>query len=197
MNMPDVISHSFSLNNTGSMKSLLTTIALIVGSFLITMTGCGEEKLPTRDELFNREMELPTLFISQNTGKHVIGPASKPAFIDEETNEVCWPARICLNPDCPKKTVEGDPYFFIMPLAEAMPDTKGKPKVANTDSAPPTNGNGLCPACFPIRDVKNETQATRQKYVNWAKSYVLPETAKKMKEIEAARKERISRKRGH
>jgi hypothetical protein len=44
---------------------------------------------------------------------------------------------------------------------------------------------GACPECLKKRNLKTESNAIRNKYAKWVKPHVLPESAKRKKELEA------------
>ena len=44
---------------------------------------------------------------------------------------------------------------------------------------------GACPECLKKRNLKAESNAIRNKYAKWVKPHVLPESAKRKKELEA------------
>ncbi len=160
--------------------------------FAAGLPGCGEDPPPSRDDIFNKQMELPTLYLTTQTGQHVIAPASKGVFVDEKSGEVCWPAQACHNPDCPGVGIDGEPHLFIVPLPGGpKPTRQAAPDKVTTDHV---NGQGHCPQCLKIRRLDNETPQLRQQYGNFVRPHVLPEAAEQMKEIEAARKARLEAK---
>ena len=44
---------------------------------------------------------------------------------------------------------------------------------------------GACPECLKKRNLKTESNAIRNKYAKWVNPHVLPESAKRKKELEA------------
>ena len=158
----------------------------------VVFAGCRNEPRPkTLDELFEEERQLPAIYITADSNKQITAPGDKGVFVDEETGELAWRAKTCINPDCPaKKTAGEEPFLFIAPdpAIVANPDgTLGYDR-SRVDMA--DNNFGNCPECLKIRDLKSETDKDRQRYSNWAISYELPESAKRREELAAARKER-------
>lgn len=177
---------------------LMRLNTILFSTLLFSMAGCGGSDEPPkpnawRDDLFMQQMELPTLYLTEQTAKHVIAPASKASFVDEESGEVCWPAQACHNPSCLGRGPNGEPFLFIIPLPGGPKPTR----VVDVDPATirHVNTDGWCPQCWKTRRPHNESKELRQKYINWTRSHVLPEAAEKMKEIEAARIEQTKRKR--
>jgi hypothetical protein len=145
---------------------------------LLALAGCGAEPR-TSDEIFREERELPALYITVKTHTRVTAPAGKGMFIDPGTGEAAWPALACQNPDCPSRGAGGEPNLFI----DAGP-TAGQP-----GGAPAVDSHGCCPACVKGLNWKSLPPAERQKYINWVKPYVLPESQKRLAELAAERKQ--------
>lgn len=167
--------------------NVLLAVAIVVFSGLV---GCGEDTPVSRDDIFLKQMELPTLYLTAQSGKRVIAPANKGVFVDEATGEICWPAIACHNPKCPGRGLDGEVFLFVIPTPGATGQSDGTVTIDPSKVAPPNGTDGLCPECLRIRKPSNETAELKQKYVNWVKPYVLPEAAEQLKEIEAARIER-------
>lgn len=172
-------------------RSATGTRCLMLLIAIAAFAGCGgEEKPRTRDELFKAEQELPTLYFTAITGKRVIAPANKGVFTDLETGEVCWPAMVCRNPNCPGKSADGEPVLYISPDIGfvAKPDggvTPGKPDPRTTPGT-----SGQCPKCLKVRNRNTESAQLKQQYINWGQRYVLPESAKIMEELAEERRKR-------
>ena len=120
-----------------------------------------------RQEILREQVSLNGLFLTENTLREVIAPiTSMPTFQGER----CWPAYTCTNPDCPGKGKQGRPYLFINP----KPGTET-----------------VCPACMESRDVSSESEADKRRYRNYPVPYELPETVRRIKQLDAERKRAI------
>jgi hypothetical protein len=147
----------------------------------VALLGClascskKEEPVPrSRDEIFKQRLTLPALYLTAPSHKRIIAPAGLALFTkDKETGEMIWPALYCTNPDCPGRR-EGEPLLFIEPDA-----------------------GFACPQCVAKRNRATESAEVRQQYINWVRPYVLPETAKKLKELDAELQNRIEYERLH
>ena len=139
------------------------------------LASCHKKEEPaprTRTEIFKQGLELPGVYLTEKTHKRVIAPTRFGLpFVDPESGETCWPALYCTNPDCPGRR-EGEPLLFIK-----------------------TDANYACPHCIAKRKLAAETEAVRQQYANWVRPYVLPETAEKLKQLDAERQKRIAKER--
>ena len=98
----------------------------------------------------------------------------------------------CTNPKCPALKPGGEPPIFINPNPAVVlhPDgTLGHypERAAKAAKAGPLVA---CPECLKTRNVTTESRDTKEKYLSWVRPYVLPATAKRLKELEAERKDR-------
>ena len=100
---------------------------------------------------------------------------------------------MCTNPDCPGKKSGDRPFLFIHRDVFTKVGPGGK--VVNIEMPPGedpakfiTSRGGFlaptCPACWEVRKGRSETPPQKQQFINWAQLYILPETAKRMKELE-------------
>ena len=157
----------------------------------MVLAGCGKERpLP---EIEKEERSLDALYLTAETGKEITAPANKGVFVDEETGELCYPAYTCVNPDCPAKKSGDRPFLFIHRDVLTRVGPGGK---VVEDEIPPgkdpaefiqSRGGFLaptCPACWEVRKGRSETPAQKQQFIDWVRPYVLPQTAKRMKELE-------------
>lgn len=168
---------------------------LFLATVFVALIGCGDDAPVSRDDIFLKQMELPTLYLTADTGKRITAPASKGVFVDEASGEICWPAIACHNPDCPGRGPDGELFLFVIPTPGAVGQSDGTVKIDHAKAAPAKGTDGLCPQCLRVRRPDNEPADLAQKYVNWVKPHVLPEAAEQLKEIEAARIERWKAKR--
>lgn len=165
--------------------------ALIAACLLCLLASCRSEEPPRlREEVFRERLELPRLYFTAETRKRVRAPAGKGVFVHEESGEICWPALVCNAPDCPGRTADGKPFVFIAPdpCICIKPDgTLGyDPARASLDKNP----SGACPECLKIRNLSTETDQQRRRYIEWVRPYVLPETARRLKELEEEQQRR-------
>jgi hypothetical protein len=166
---------------------------LLVAGLLAALASCSKEPPPPRsqDELFRQQLDLPALYLTAHSGKRVISHIGSLPFQDQETGELCWPALICTNPDCPGRGPNGGPLIFVDPDPAYYINSEGKLAVDERRAVKESKLSG-CPECAKHRDPAKETEKERQAYVNWVKPYVLPETAARLKELEAERQRRAT-----
>lgn len=171
------------------MPSTLRFLVLIATA--IVCAGCGETRPKTLDELYEEERQLPSVFITADSNQQVTAPGNKGVFVHEETGELAWRALTCTNPDCPAKKPAGEqPFLFIAPDPANVANPDGTIGYDRSLVDEADNNFGNCPECLKIRSLATESDKDRQRYSNYAVPYVLPETAKRRKELAAARKER-------
>ena len=156
---------------------------------LIVCVSCGETRPKTLDEMYEEERQLPSLFITAQSGTQVTAPGDTGVFVDEATGELAWRALTCTNPACPKYSID-EPFLFIAPdpAIVANPDGSLGYDRSRVDEA--DNHFGNCPECLKIRNLASESDEDRQKYSNFATPYVLPETGRRREELAAERKAR-------
>ena len=166
-------------------------LVLLFALLVAGLSACGGEPVPrTLDEIFAEEQNLPVLYLTAVTNTRVTAPARFQRFSDPATKEVCWPALACYNPDCPGKSHTGEPFIFISPDIGFVARDDGT-AVLGTPVAGTTKGtSNLCPQCLKARNRNTENAATRQKYVDWVRPYVLPETEEKRKALVEERRKR-------
>jgi hypothetical protein len=167
---------------------------MLLACLILLAGGCGGDEPPSRDAAFEKGLALPGLYLTAKTNKRVVAPRGQAVLVDKETGETCWPAQACYNPECPGRGPDGEPYLFITPIAGVYvkPDgtlgSGGPPQ----EYGPDTSG-GLCPKCTAAFKLNSAPPERRQQYAAYVKTYVLPETAKKLKELaEERRKNRKS-----
>jgi len=168
------------------------TAPLLLGLIgCMALAGCGKDR--SLHEIEKEKRSLDALYLTAETGKEITAPATKGVFVDEETGELCFPAYMCANPDCPGKKSGDRPFLFIHRdvLLRAGPGGK-----VVCDEIPPgkdpvefikSRGGFLaptCPACWKVRKARSETPAQKQQFIDWARPYTFPETAKRVEELE-------------
>ncbi len=168
---------------------------ILVIAMVSLFSACGEKDPDPRssDDIFQERVNLPALYFTGKTHRRVEAPGSKGTHVDEKTGEICWPAFACQNPNCPGKGKDGGPFLFsvVDPAVFIEPDgTMGydQSKMSRDKTL------GFCPKCLKIRDLKTESKEALQRYVNWVGPHVLPETAKRMKELDEEGKRRSEQK---
>lgn len=157
----------------------------------MVLAGCGKDR--SIQEIEKEERSLDALYLTAEIGKEITAPGNKGVFVDEETGELCYPAYMCANPDCPGKKSGDRPFLFIHRDVLVRVGPGGK---VVRDEIPPgkdpvefikSRGGFLvatCPACWEVRKARAETPAQKQQFIDWARPYTLPETAKRMEELE-------------
>ena len=170
----------------------------LVGIMLLAM-GCGGETKPRSVEEINAERnDLPALFMTKS-GKQIKAPKSSAVFLDEASGELAWPVYECTNPDCPGR-VEDKPHLFIWTDPRFYVSDEGKMESRDFETiqqwreAVAEAGSyrePTCEKCLEMRNQASETPEESQKYSQFPRRYVLPETAKRMEELDAEHQERI------
>jgi hypothetical protein len=157
----------------------------------MVLAGCGKDR--SIQEIEKEERSLDALYLTAETGKEITAPGNKGVFVDQETGELCYPAYMCANPDCPGKKSGDRPFLFIHRDVLVRVGPGGK---VVRDEIPPgkdpvefiKSRGGFpaptCPACWEVRKARAETPAQKQQFIDWARPYTLPETAKRMEELE-------------
>ena len=92
----------------------------------------------------------------------------------------------CFNLKCPALTTGGKPPIFINPNPSIFiePDgTIGQDPVRALKAAK-VGPLVACPECLKTRTVNSESREAKEKYLSWVQPYMLPETIKRIKELE-------------
>lgn len=181
-------------------NSNLPIIAAIAGAslvvvgvvlwFFISRTTSPEPR--SQNEIFLERESLPALFFTAQSRRRITAPGNKQFFIDNESKEICWQALTCINPRCPALKSGGKPPVFINPNSSVFikPDGTIGQDPARAMKAAKAGPLIACPECLKIRNVKNESHDSKEKHLSWVQPHVLPETAKRIKELEAEQKSR-------
>lgn len=168
---------------------LMPRIAILIGG--IILSGCGADRSLSQIEQEMRSLD--TLYLTAGSGKKITAAATKGVFVDGESGELCFPAYVCTNPECPGSQGDGQPFLFIHrdvmlrvgPGGEIVRDEM--PQGRNPVDVIESRGgfaNPTCPACWEVRRGRPETQAMKQQFVEWAQPYTLPVAAARKKELE-------------
>ena len=153
-------------------------------------SGCGEPRPVTLEEMYEEERQLPTLFLTAESGTEVLAPGDSGVFVDEATGELCWPALACENPACPARTSDDGPYLFIAPDKAVIINPDGTIGYDRAQAGEIDNYYGNCPKCLEIRSLESESDEDRLRYSKFVQPHVLPETAQRREELAEARKKR-------
>lgn len=179
----------------------LTTCAwqFALGTILLVVAGCGGDTKPRSVEEIGAERDrLPGLFMTES-GKRVEAERSQGVFVDEASSELAWPVYECTNPSCPGRSddqphlfIWPDPRFFVTPegtLGTTVFETAQQWREAV--EAAGGHRQPTCEKCLEIRNPSGETPEESQTYAEYPRRYVLPETAKRMQELDAEHQKRI------
>ncbi len=170
------------------------------------VAGCGKKAYRPLGEIREEQAALPMLFLTEKTMQEVLVPGNTPPFVHKESDEICYPALTCMNPDCPAERQGDRPPLFILfdPLRSV--DANGEIAYADVpngrDSGEYIQSLGgylepTCPACIKTRDVANETAEQKQQYLKWVVTYVPPKTAKRAEQLKQEYDEAYKRSTGH
>jgi pSer/pThr/pTyr-binding forkhead associated (FHA) protein len=178
---------------TGAIILSVLGIVLWVSMCLSTPPPSARSAPQTRDEIFQEKVSLPTLYLTEKTKQRVVTAGSQENFVDKKTGKICWRAFECRNPDCPAKAADRNSYLFIIPEPGVFltPDgTLGFDQEVAKKVIESGNSGG-CPECLKIRDLKSESSSIRERYASYVQPHVLPETAKRLKELNEEYKRRV------
>jgi hypothetical protein len=173
-------------------------LLLALAASLALVSCRTEERLPTREQLFERTIAVDTLYLTED-GREIIAPGNREgAIVDPKTGKLAWAALTCGNPKCPGEGKNGRPYVFAWPhpFVVANPDgTLGmrQPESQSDFDLFDAYAETTCPACLTIRDRANESPQVRQKHKDWIRPYVLPQAEAQLKEIEEKYKEYLGK----
>ena len=126
-----------------------------------------KEEPRTRQEISAEQSSLNRLFLTAKTNRRILAPSQTATFVDPVTGEPAWPAFTCHNSKCPKRGTEDEPYLFIFSDREQRQ---------------------TCPACAEENDPDSFSTRELRRYLSWTRPYTLPETARRIKELDAERK---------
>ena len=152
--------------------------------------GCREETPKTTEQLYSDERQLPAVYLTTKTGKRIVAPIEKGAFVDKDTGELAWPAKVCTNPRCPGRSSAGEPFLFVAPDPALVANPDGTIGYDNAKGKDIDNYYGNCPKCLATRNLPSESDADRKQYSDFVQEYVLSETEKVRKELAEKRQAR-------
>jgi hypothetical protein len=145
---------------------------VVAGLLIALIAGCGESQPRSRDEIWQERESLPRLFLTQKTGKEVIAPGNRGAFVDEATGEMCWPALACHAENCPGRSADGKPYVFSSYGGESSKAVRpGEFRLAG------------CPMCL---------EAGRPPDPSAIRPYVLPEIEARLRQLDEEYRRRVA-----
>lgn len=189
-------------------RSRFGFVVLVAVSLLLVSCGGSDDDLPRSFASIDKEaMSLDAIFLTDD-GREIIAPMGRDgtrAEVIVDNGELAFAAYVCKNPNCKgvgKKISEEQerPYLFVWkdPLVEAKSDgTVGYREFASAQArmqlVEQAGGTlePICPACLKVRNVDGESTEERQQYSDWCEFYVLPETEKRLKELDEERQQRI------
>ena len=166
---------------------------------LVTVAACSRPLPPprSRDEIFQDRLRVPTLYISEKSGKRIVTAGGRMNFVDQESGEVCWVAWACHAPNCPGRGPKGEPFLCIEADAGyfAKPDgTVGyDPKLSGLTP----KRVGMCPQCSVIRTPASETPEQAIEYSRYVQLHQLPEAAARIKQLDEEMSRRVEWDRQH
>lgn len=179
---------------------------LAIGGLLLLLSGCwgnasqdtpavappsshSEEVERTAVEALHRQLELDTLYLTDEGERFVAPDNSQRAAVDPATKKLGWAAWQCENPQCPARQSAGQPVMFIWkhPLLFVKEDgTMGmrSPETEEDFQRIEEYGEVKCPACLKIRDLSAETDSQRRQYQFWCRRHLLPQAADQRGKLE-------------
>ena len=182
-------------------------VILLCCPIVLLLASCGNKKeLPiprSRDEIFRERVNLPILYITKS-GKRVEAPGGQGSFVDKASGEICWLAMECADPNCPGRVVSGIPYIFIITDPGLFVNNRGQldynPEKAQAAIEKAAKGGFFgCGKCIPLRQKQMlqsglgaETKADIERYASYVVPHVLPETKKRLAELEAEMVARVN-----
>ncbi|MGE3805789.1 MAG: hypothetical protein AB7K24_14030 [Gemmataceae bacterium] len=153
------------------------------------LSACGQE--PPKPSLqVSREREsLTYLYLTDKTATRVMAPGDRGlVFVDPGTNEICYRAKVCTNPDCPGK--QGDePFLFVTPDPALIVKPDGTIGADPKKAGPPRDAQqrlieqGLCPECVKKNNLADLSDDELQKYLQYVQEYLPPEAAARAEEL--------------
>ena len=135
-------------------------------------------------------MAVDTLYLAED-GREIIAPGNRHGVVVVPgTKQLAWAAHQCDNPDCPGKGKGDRPFLFIWPMPFAFAREDGtvgfrQPQTETDFELLEKFGEMLCPACLKTRNQEEETHQQREQYTRWCRPYVLPESAKRLEQLDA------------
>ncbi len=174
----------------------LPLLGCLVLVTIFCIAGCAKPR--TMEEIDAERRDLPALYLTEKSLKHVEAASSAGLFVDEATGEICYPAYECANPDCPGLSADGKRHLFIhrdvLVSVGAGGEFKWEPIPAGQDPLEYIRSKGghkspTCDKCLENRNLESESDEEEQQYGQWAQPYELPETAKRREELDAEHQE--------
>ncbi len=167
---------------------------------MLLLAGCsGEVKPRSVKEIDAERQTLPGLFMTPS-GKQIKAPGNQGVFVDPSSHELAWPVYECTNPACPGRGADGQPHLFIWtdPRFFVADDgslgTREFKTIQEWREAVAAAGGHrepTCDKCLAIRQPASESPEESQRYSEYPRRYVLPETAQRKEELDAEHQARI------
>ncbi len=158
---------------------------------IASLAGCAKKHRPL-DAIEAEKRDLPALYLTEKSLKHVTAPVSVGMHVDKATGELCYQPFECTNPDCPGRTPEGNFLFVHRDVSLSVgPDGEiiygSPPEGVDYKTYVESRGGHMtptCPKCLEKRNLATETDAQRQQYQAWVRPYELPATVQRRAELE-------------
>jgi len=173
--------------------AIKTTLALVA---VLSVCSCGSRDAPTltKRQIHRERYSQKTLYLTKD-GREFIAPDNAfQAVVHPETKELAYAAWQCNNPDCPGEDKDGRPYLFIWPqpfLIIKEDGTVGYRATDKEDHEELVKSSMIaCPACLPNRNKETETPEQYRQYEQWCQRYLLPEAARRLKELDEEERRR-------
>lgn len=165
--------------------------ALSACSLLAATISCtGQPSRPrTRNDIQRDREAVDTLYLTAD-GVRIIAPGTEQGMVvDAKTGKIAFRAWQCNNPQCPGRSVAGDPYVFPLPDPFAYVDEQGEPRVRQPQT--PAELQQVeeyyvrkCPACLQRRNLARESEEVRQQYQSWLELHLLPQAKQRLAELD-------------
>ena len=181
------------------MTRAATTQQVWGGFILLFLMGCAGDAKPRSVEEISAERDrLPGLFMTES-GKRVEAEKSRGVFVDESSGELAWPVYECTNPACPGRSGDQS-HLFIWPDPRFHVQSDGTLGTKTFETAQQWreaveaargHRQPTCQKCLETRNPAGETPEESQRYAEYPRRYVLPETAQRMLELDEEHQQRI------
>lgn len=166
---------------------------------LVVVPACSRPVPPprSRDEIFQERLRVPTLYISETSGKRIVTEGGRMNFVDKESGEVCWVAWACHAPNCPGRGPNGEPFLCIEADAGFYAKPDGTVGYDPKRSGLTPKRVGMCPQCSVIRKPEAETPEQAMEYSRLVQLHQLPEAVARIKELDEEMARRVEWDRQH
>jgi len=166
---------------------------------LAPLAACTKTAPPPRSraEIFEDRLRVPTLYISEKSGKRIVAEGGRVNFVDGESGEVCWMAWACHAPGCPGRGPRGEPFLCIEADAGFFAKPDGTVGYDPARSRLTPKRVGMCPQCSAVRKPEAETQQEAAEYTRLVQPHQLPESAVRLARLDEELARRVEWERRH